>query len=466
MSPKFPPTQATPDRVSSFPSTSRRSILRFVLSGALGTAFFLVPLRAGGRWTVTFDIVVQHIIAAAPLLVAGYCLALVVVGAAGTVRTLLGRGGPPPAWSQPFKTGGLFAGIRIISVPLAIVFVSGRGPDILTQDSVLSLMWNTLGFSVAVIIPIGAAMLNLFVRYGSLEFVGTIMRPLMRPLFRLPGRSALDSITSWVGSYSVGLYLTRRLTLDGYYTKREAFTIVTCFSTVSIGFVAVVAQTLDLLHLFPLVFGSYFVAIYGLTAVLVRLRPITGVPPVYVERGRPEPERSGSTTALVRDGVQRALAQADAAPAPYRVLTHGLRDGALLASTILGTILVVGTAALLVARETALFDLLGRPLIPLLAALGIPDPSVVAPATLVGITEMYIPALLVRDAAPAARFFVAVLSISQLIFFSAVGPMILDMFRFIPVRAWHLVLLFVMRTGLLIPVLALLTAGLRWSGVL
>jgi nucleoside recognition membrane protein YjiH len=423
-------------------------------------------MRAAGRWTVTFDIVVQRIIAAAPLLVAVYCLTLVIVGAAGTTRTLLVQHEPLPRWSQPFKTGGFLAGIRIISVPLAIVFLSGKGPDILTQDSVVSLMWNTLGFSVAVIIPIGAAMLNLFVRYGSLEFVGTIMRPLMWPLFRLPGRSALDSITSWVGSYSVGLYLTRRLTLDGYYTKREAFTIVTCFSTVSIGFVAVVAQTLDLLHLFPLIFGSYFIAIYGLTAVLVRLRPIIGIPPLYVEHGRPEPERLGSSVALVREGVQRALDQAGTAPAPYRVLAHGLRDGAILASTILGTILVVGTAALLVARETALFDLLGRPLVPLLAVLGIPDPNLVAPATLVGITEMYIPALLVRDAAPAARFFVAVLSISQLIFFSAVGPMILDMFRFIPVRAWQLVLLFVMRTVLLIPVLALLTAGLRWSGVL
>ncbi len=425
-----------------------------------------MPLRIGGRWTVTFDIVVQRVITVAPLLVAVYCLTLVIVGAAGTARTLLGRREPPPRWAQPYKTGGFLAGIRIISVPLAVAYIGGWGPDILMQDSVVSLMWHTLGFSVAVIIPIGAAMLNLFVRYGSLEFVGTIMRPLMRPLFRLPGRSALDSITSWVGSYSVGLYLTRRLTLDGYYTKREAFTIVTCFSTVSIGFVAVVAQTLDLLHLFPLIFGSYFFAIYGLTAVLVRLRPITGVPSVYVAHGRPEPEHSGSLMTLFREGVQRALDQADTGPAPYRVLAHGLRDGAVLASTILGTILVVGTAALLVARETALFELLGRPLIPLLAALGIPDPAVVAPATLVGVTEMYIPALLVRDAAPAARFFVAVLSISQLIFFSAVGPMILDMFRFIPVRTWHLILLFVMRTVLLIPTIALLTGGLRWLGVL
>jgi nucleoside recognition membrane protein YjiH len=96
----------------------------------------------------------------------------------------------------------------------------------------------------------------------------------------------------------------------------------------------------------------------------------------------------------------------------------------------------------------------------------LPDAALIAPAVLVGITEMYIPALLVQDAAAPARFFVAVLSISQLVFFSSVGPMIIDMFRDIPVRGRELVVLFLMRTVLLIPVLALITALLTGAGLL
>jgi nucleoside recognition membrane protein YjiH len=79
---------------------------------------------------------------------------------------------------------------------------------------------------------------------------------------------------------------------------------------------------------------------------------------------------------------------------------------------------------------------------------------------------MYIPVLLARDAALPARFFIAVLSISQLIFFSAVGPMIIDMFREIPIRARELVALFLMRTAILIPVIAAVTAILSWAGAL
>jgi hypothetical protein len=88
----------------------------------------------------------------------------------------------------------------------------------------------------------------------------------------------------------------------------------------------------------------------------------------------------------------------------------------------------------------------------------------VSTATLVGIAEMYIPALLVREAALPSRFFMATLSVSQLIFFSAVGSMMIDMFREIPVRARELIALFLMRTAVLIPLLAAITALLKWAG--
>jgi nucleoside recognition membrane protein YjiH len=79
--------------------------------------------------------------------------------------------------------------------------------------------------------------------------------------------------------------------------------------------------------------------------------------------------------------------------------------------------------------------------------------------------RMYIPALLVQEATLPSRFFIATLSISQLIFFSAVAPMMIDMFRDVPVRAPELIALFLMRTAVLIPLLAVVTALLQWAGV-
>jgi nucleoside recognition membrane protein YjiH len=438
-------------------------MLRFMVPSVIGLSFFLLPIPWGGRMTVPFDIAVQWVTRTLPGVVAVYCLILILVGATGSVMASL-HGKARIGWVDAYRTSPMLLLFRVLGVPFAIIYLFRVGPHVLLQQGVADLMWNTLAFSVAVIIPIGAALLGLLVRYGFLEFVGTLMRPIMRPLFRLPGRSALDSLTSWVGSYSVGLYLTRSLTQEGYYNRREAYTIVTCFSTVSIGVVGVVAETLGLLHLFPVIFFTYFVAVYLLTVMLARMWPIKSISREYLGTPRPE-ATTGSDSGLFREAWERALRQAQEATSFWRTVREGFADGLVLASTILGSILAVGTTALLIAQETPLFTILGRPLVPVLSGLGLPDADLIGPAALVGITEMYIPALLVQDAAMPARFFIAVLSISQLIFFSAVGPMILDMFRAIPVRGRELVALFLLRTALLIPLLALVTALLGWGGV-
>jgi nucleoside recognition membrane protein YjiH len=137
-----------------------------------------------------------------------------------------------------------------------------------------------------------------------------------------------------------------------------------------------------------------------------------------------------------------------------------------LTSLILGTILAVGLAAVLLSAYTPTFEILGAPLVPVLRALGLPSAENIAPAVIVGITEMYVPVLLAKDAAAMAKFFVAVLAVSQLIFFSSVGPMIMDMFNDVPIRFRDLVALFVMRTVILVPLVAAMTHVVAAFGLL
>lgn len=288
----------------------------------------------------------------------------------------------------------------------------------------------------------------------------------MKPLFKVPGRAALDSLASWVGSYSVGLYVTRNVFERGGYNKREVFTIATCFSTVSIGFVGVVAATLDMLALFPVIFLAYFVCVVICGIILVRLPPISTMSPEYIAEPDPEIPFSGSPGEYLRLAVSEAVGKAEEGESFLEASRRGFVDGLKLTSLILGTILAVGLAAVLLSEYTPTFRILGEPLVPVIAALGIPNPEVVAPATIVGITEMYVPVLIAADAAPMAKFFVAVLAVSQLIFFSSVGPMIMDMFSDVPIRFRDLVALFVMRTIILVPLIAAMTHLVAALGLL
>ncbi len=422
------------------------------ISALLGLGFFAIPIPWNGRWTVIFDVAVKAVTKGFPTAVGAYCLLIIAVGAVGSIAVKSGS-----ERARFFESSWPLAILRVVGLLLGICLFAGVAPEWLAEKRVGGLMWNVLVFSVGVIIPVGAAALNVMVSYGLIELVGTWMRPIMRPAFRLPGRAAIDDLMSWLGSYSVGLYVTRKLTDDGRYTRRESYIIVTCFSTVSIGFVGVVASTLDLLSIFPVVFGTYFVVVYVLAAILARTWPVISIPDVPIGISDPEPD--------VGAAWDLAMTRARTAPPIHAVAWTGLKDGLLLASSILGTILAVGTMALLLAYNTPIFEVIGTPLVPVLTALGLPDATILAPAVLAGITEMYIPAILAKDAAVQGRFFICVLSISQLIFFSSVAPMMLDMFRDLPVKFSHLVGIFLIRTALLIPMIAAATWVLDSLGV-
>ena len=96
-------------------------------------------------------------------------------------------------------------------------------------------------------------------------------------------------------------------------------------------------------------------------------------------------------------------------------------------------------------------------LAPVLGLFGVPDAALAAPSVLIGIVEISLPSILVSGtgACAAAAFFVVQLSIVQIIFFSECGNAILS--SKIPLGAGKLVLIFLMRTAIAIPLVALLT---------
>lgn len=452
----------------------RRPVLKFIVAFAIGVFFFLIPVPWEGTVTVPFDIVVSAITDNFPVLAGAYAMILIIAGGILTtlaeldLRDVIDMSEP---WNgrlalDYWETTPSFWVLRVVGAVLAPVMFFGLGPEWLHTEAVGGTVWGTLLLSVAVIVPIGAIFVNLFVELGGLEFVGTMARPVMRPLFHIPGRAALDSVASWVGSYSVGFYVTRNVFDRGEYNKRDVYIISTCFATVSIGFVGVVAATLELLYLFPVIFVAYLVCIAVSAAILVRIPPLSRVPEEYVSPPNPETPFRGSPADYLRFALSEAVEKAREGGTFTGAAWRGLIDGLKLAVLILGTILAVGLAALLVAEYTPTFELLAQPLVPVIDLLGIPDPELVAPATIIGITEMFIPALLVVEAAPMARFFVAVLSISQLIFFSATAPMMMDMFNDIPIRFHDLVALFVMRTIILVPLIAAMTHIIAGIGLL
>ena len=111
----------------------------------------------------------------------------------------------------------------------------------------------------------------------------------------------------------------------------------------------------------------------------------------------------------------------------------------------------IGTLGLVIAEYTPVFTWLSYPLIPLLELMQLPEAAAAAPAFLVGFAEMFLPAVLASNIeSELTRFVVISVSISQLIYMSEVGVLIMK--TRIPLNFGRLVQIFLIRTAITLPV--------------
>ena len=125
-----------------------------------------------------------------------------------------------------------------------------------------------------------------------------------------------------------------------------------------------------------------------------------------------------------------------------------------MAMRVLPSILSIGMIGLLVAKYTPVFDILGIAIYPVVWLSQLPNPAAVSSALSSGLAEMFLPAIQAADMAAAARFTVGVVSVSSILFFSASIPCVLA--TTIPITIWHMVLIWLQRTILSVPLAAAL----------
>ena len=105
-----------------------------------------------------------------------------------------------------------------------------------------------------------------------------------------------------------------------------------------------------------------------------------------------------------------------------------------------------GTIALILSNYTPIFEILGKPFIPLLNLIQLPEAVSASKTMLVGFTDMFVPSIIASKeiSSELTRFVVATVSVTQLIYMSEVGALIVG--TRIPVRVWELFVIFLERT--------------------
>lgn len=129
------------------------------------------------------------------------------------------------------------------------------------------------------------------IQYGLVEFAATFMNKIMRVLFKTPGASAVDALVSFSDGYAMAVIVTNDMYKKGIYTRKEAAIIATGFSTVSISFLMIIADTLGIMDKWGVFLLSCFVITFAVTAITARIYPLSKIPNTYYDKPAPEPPR-------------------------------------------------------------------------------------------------------------------------------------------------------------------------------
>lgn len=410
-------------------------LFKLLVPSAIGIFIFFVPVAWEGRTTIPLD----HLVTAARAGLGDwarfYALALIIAGAAYPLI----KGD----WRRSL-TDKIFTVLKLLGVVAALLTMTTAGPALLHQPDMLPFLYDKLVIPVGLIVPIGAIFLALLLSYGLLELIGILVQPVMRPLWRTPGRSAIDAVASFVGSYSIGLLITSRAYAGGQYSAREAAIIATGFSTVSAPFMIIVAKTLGLMDYWNAYFWITLVITFVVSAVTARLWPLSGMDNTATD-GEPEAQKGDRLALAWRTGIKVA----EQAPRLGSSVRKNLTEGLVMAISILPSIMSVGLLGLLVAKYTPVFEWLGWLFYPVVAIFGIDNAQELAQASAAGLAEMFLPALLLGGDAGidfVARFAAGVVSVSSILFFSASIPCVLA--TRIPITIWQMLVVWAVRVAL------------------
>ena len=389
---------------------------RFFIYSLIGIIFFFVPVTIHGQSTIMIDHIVQWITLIVKPVLPYYVLILIIIGA---IHPFLNQ-----RWNES-KTNIIFSLFKVVGVFIAFMVVFNIGPAFVLKESIGPFLYEKLAIPLSVLIPIGAIFLSFLVGFGLLEFIGVICRPIMRPIFKTPGKSAVDAVASFVGSYSIGLLITNKVYKSGSYTHKEAVVVATGFSTVSATFMIIVANTLGIIQHWNLYFWFTLVVTFIVTAITVQL------PPIRFEKhttykDQPYKKEIRRNMPLLKESWLEAKLAVKQSKLLMEHVFENLRDGVVMTIAILPSIMSIGFLGLVIAEFTPVIEYISYIFYPFISIFPVENVGVLAQASTISIVEMLLPAAIAQSADLATRFTVAVMSVSAIIFFSSVVPVILS----------------------------------------
>ncbi|KVX01050.1 hypothetical protein AWJ07_06235 [Shewanella frigidimarina] len=437
-----------------------KTILTFIIPSLIGLLLFMTPINVEGSITIPIAIISKALQSQMGSSIQLIMTGIVVLMALASLLTKLIN--PKFVRKSIFlrtllKVNLFWLAVRILGAIFIVMVYWQVGPEAIISSATGGLVLNDLVPVLFSVFIFAGMLLPLLLNFGLLEFFGTLLTKVMRPIFNLPGRSAIDCMASWLGDGSVGILMTTKQYETRFYTAREAAVIGTTFSAVSITFSLVVISQVKLEHLFVPFYLTVCLAGFVAAIIVPKLPPLSWKKDLYIDDipRHEDDETIPANHGVFSWGFEQAMQRASSAGGIKHVLTEGIKNVVDMIFGVIPVVMAIGTIALVLAEHTPIFNYLGMPFIPLLELLHIPEATEASKTIVVGFADMFIPSILASSIeSDLTRFVIAALSVTQLIYMSEVGALLIG--SKIPVNFFELFVIFILRTLVTLPVIALM----------
>ena len=435
---------------------SYQDLLKFIIPSSIGVLLFLTPIFIDGRATIGMGILVDLLRDATQDYLPAFATMLLLVSCLCSTYFSLFRKNksniPINQIQQIFTTSPAWLILRVLGSLFAVLVLFNIGPEWISSPATGGTMLFQLAGTLTVFFLVACFLLPFLIDYGVAEFMGTLLQKPFLWAFRLPGRASIDTLASWLGSAPVGVLITIQQYEKGYYSGREAAVIATNFSIASIAFCALVAKLIEIDHRF---FEFYFSIMFsGLIAALIipRIWPLARKKDVYLIEQDGFTDKPEAGTGLLRWALIQGINKARTAPNLKQLLKNAFINLLDIWFSLLPSVVAIGTIVLALTEFTPIFTIMTKPLVPILELMQIPEAAAAAPAFLVGFADMYLPAVIGKNiASEMTRFVIGCVSITQIIYMTEVGTLILK--SKIPLQIGELFLIFTLRTLITLPII-------------
>lgn len=448
------------DQAIATSSRNKATWLMFLLPSLLGVFLFMAPIEYQDTLTIPIAVLAKSVQTLFDGMLTAIVTFVISLTAGAAILTKLFK--PRAITENSFLSGLLNPTLPWFVVQqMGAVFVLmtffGIGPEMIHDGATGGLVLNDLLPVLFSVFLFAGLLLPLLLNFGLLEFVGALFTRIMRPLFNLPGRSAVNCIASWLGDGSVGVLMTSKQYESKIYTEREAAVIGTTFTAVSITFSLVVIAQVNLEHMFAPFYMTVCLAGLAAAVIVPRLPPLSWKKDKYIDGTdlTEDYEAVPAGKTVVNFGLEQALSKAAEVKSLRHVVTEGVKNAVDMIFGVLPVVMAIGTVALVIAENTPVFSILGLPFIPFLELLQIPEATAASETIVVGFADMFLPSILASGIeSDLTRFVIAAMSVTQLIYMSEIGALLIG--SKIPVKPWELFMIFILRTIVTLPVIALM----------